>query len=826
MKLFTNKNFIQKIILIFIVIMLLQYAIPTNVSNADWGGVLFLPIQELSLAIGDVGTTALNLFVNGEATGAVLTLDKRDEIEEFLTGNVLGWATSPTYGATILGYKISKIISSKFSDRDFDNQIELPILGVTPDKIFSNKIPLLDVNIINPKTYENGKESSASILQKTIASWYVGLRMLVIVAFLSALVYIGIRIILGSTGQDKAKYKQMLNDWIIGLCLLFFMHYIMSFSLMVVEKVTDLFSDSIEGVVIQADDVDLNDYKIADGSTAEEIVNTFNENGKGKLNWKTDLAGYVRFFSQSNINSLGTSTSFAYTVMYLMLVIYTLLFVFQYLKRLVNIVFLTLVSPIVALAYPLDKIADGKAQAFNTWIKEYIFNLLLQPMHLILYSVLLGSAIDLATSHPIYAIVVLGFLLQAEKLVRKMFGFEKASLTGAASTGAFAGAMVMQGVNALVNRGKAKGKGSGGKGKGGDDSSDSGGRVRMTDNRSADADVNDDELMMQAFGGTDNRQDNQGADRKEEKATPNDGQSDRANPGADAANNTEQDRESLNNIRGQNYLNGKNSELYDEYGNYRPRNGKDMPKKQKDPEREKLKAERRKKLKNGAKKAGRYAKAGVRLYAPKVGKKVAKGAAMAVGAGTLGMVGLAAGLASDDFKNVGSYTAAAMAGGAAVGNIAADRAMKAPNNIKNMVQEKRNEYAKELYKDDPAGYKKYLNEQSDKEFLRSKEVKQQYADEFGAEKANEMMQNALEYRRHGITDNKIIMKAMKDKTGEIGKTGATDSRRIAAAKLASGVQNSEDMEKMTKRLKKMGYNENLINQNEEFIRSMKKMKYN
>ena len=38
--------------------------------------------------------------------------------------------------------------------------------------------------------------------------------------------------------------------------------------------------------------------------------------------------------------------------------------------------FLTIIAPLVALTYPIDKINDGKAQAFNMWFKEYIFNLL------------------------------------------------------------------------------------------------------------------------------------------------------------------------------------------------------------------------------------------------------------------------------------------------------------------------------------------------------------------------------------------------------------------------------------------------------------------
>lgn len=62
------------------------------------------------------------------------------------------------------------------------------------------------------KGLANGKTSVAKQLQPTIAKWYKTTRLIAIVGLLSILVYVGIRIILSSTGQDKAKYKKCL--WI------------------------------------------------------------------------------------------------------------------------------------------------------------------------------------------------------------------------------------------------------------------------------------------------------------------------------------------------------------------------------------------------------------------------------------------------------------------------------------------------------------------------------------------------------------------------------------------------------------------------------------
>ena len=128
--------------------------------------------------------------------------------------------------------------------------------------------------------------------------------------------------------------------------------------------------------------------------------------------------------------------------------------------------FLTLVAPLVALTYPIDKLNDGKAQAFNTWIKEYIFTALLQPFHLILYSILMGSALGIATTNPIYALLVIAFMGPAEKMLRKFFGFDKASSPGTLSQagamfgGAAAFKMLQKSAGFIANRKHSSGKGN------------------------------------------------------------------------------------------------------------------------------------------------------------------------------------------------------------------------------------------------------------------------------------------------------------------------------------------------------------------------------
>ena len=158
--------------------------------------------------------------------------------------------------------------------------------------------------------------------------------------------------------------------------------------------------------------------------------------------------------------------SFANNLMYLVLVILTVMFTYQYLKRFIYMAFLTMIAPLIALTYPLDKVKDGKAQAYGMWLREFVFLALIQPVHLVLYYVILGVSNDLIDKtsqayNPLYAIVAISFLLPAEKFIRKMFGFDKTEASNTIGS-ALGGAALMNAINKLGSKGGSKEKKSSG----------------------------------------------------------------------------------------------------------------------------------------------------------------------------------------------------------------------------------------------------------------------------------------------------------------------------------------------------------------------------
>lgn len=480
MKKIMSKNLTQKIIIAIVMVLSFNFVAP-NFSQASFGGTLFGPLIDVCTSFLDSVMALIQVCVDSNEninfkimsfTAFMIESYNFDENQE-------------KYGMDVDSASGKNIGNLEIDAKDLDygwfgmETYTIPIIQYGPDKIFSNEVPALDANFINPKDWnddDKNDKSIASQLQATISSWYNALRNLVIVGLLSILVYVGIRMMITSVASDKAKYKQMFMDWLIALCLVFFLHYIMNFTM----TVTQMITDGLKG--------------------ATEVKVTINDSDakNGKIEYVTNLTGAVRM----QVEYSDLLKRVMYALLYLGLVVYTIKFTWEYIKRVITMAFLTLMAPLVTLTYPIDKMGDGKAQAFNMWLKEYVFNALLQPFHLIIYAIFIGSADNLIIDNPLYAILVLAFMGPAEKILRRFFGFDKASTATGGFIGGFGGAAAFNAVKGAVSRG-AQRLGNGG-------SSSSGGskpiRIRQEDKATLDKPVKSDDAPSGygAFASTSN----------------------------------------------------------------------------------------------------------------------------------------------------------------------------------------------------------------------------------------------------------------------------------------------------------------------------------
>ena len=511
MKIFQNKNLFKKLMIIFLIILIFSFCMPKQSKAVSIGGKLLQPITDLILSLSD-GVYGIAHKIILQQDTSLIHIDFSESVWEkvatvaifilvavatvvaiIATGGAIAALIPAIAGVVSVGLGTTLVVgvgtglyaASVFNSKAFpDDELVLPLYSISPEEIFSNDLVIFDVDFFNPEqkkvlTDENGEvlkddngndielESTSRKLRSTVSNWYNVLRDISLVALLSILVYIGIRILISSTANDKAKYKQMLTDWVVAICLLFTMQYIMSFSNLIVEKVTDVIKDinySNKTIQILPDkkgkvserlkkDYGYTDDQIefVEDESGERVKN---DDGEDLIYWHTNLMGIARLNAQ--MGRAESSNYAGYTIMFMVLVFFTLFFIFTYLKRVIYMAFLTLIAPLVAMTYPLDKMGDSKAQAFNMWFKEYIFNLLIQPMHLILYTILVTSAFELASKNMIYSLVALGFMIPAEKLLRKFFGFEKAHTPGLLA-GPAGAAATMGMMNKLLSKGGSKG---------------------------------------------------------------------------------------------------------------------------------------------------------------------------------------------------------------------------------------------------------------------------------------------------------------------------------------------------------------------------------
>ena len=642
MKIFANRSIWKKIVIIFSLIISMSFVEPAPV-NAGIGGTLMEPICDLLVGLGDgFMNVTHNILVGQETTLIRVNLNTTEQdvlriaftafvfiavlaaaavitgVGALAVGAITGALTSGaaaaagvSVGALAKGIITTALVSNivpilvsgayfgvkAYSRDQFDDEAALPLYSISPERIFSNTVPIFDVNFFNPNSapfkYEwihkttteefaqltrNGYDSNTGLtkytdlteedkkltldfssgtdvteqlkkdlhilslrngkqielngtkyiqyeykeqeqstdwikmtkrvnegnssstesstetddgtakgegekhtisyeLAKTVKFWYSIIRTFAIVGMMSVLVYIGIRILLSSTSEKQAKYKQLLGDWVVGMVLLFTMQYIMVFANIAVDHLTDLLKNinpNGQTALIQDNDdkieTELKKYNInttpnPGGELSENNMTVYkytDEKGDKYIEWNTDLMGRLRIDLQLNRDK--GEAFIGYTIMYVVMIIYTGIFFYTYAKRVIYMAFLTVISPLVALTYPIDKVNDGSAQGFNYWFKEYIFNLLLQPLHLLIYTILVSTAIKFATENVIYSLVALGFITQAEKIVRQMFNFSKASTPGVFA-GPAGAAIAMTGMRWLMGRGP-NGSNGGGSSKG------------------------------------------------------------------------------------------------------------------------------------------------------------------------------------------------------------------------------------------------------------------------------------------------------------------------------------------------------------------------
>lgn len=351
--------------------------------------------------------------ISSEGGGVMSEAIKEDADVGFIDGLVSGLVTVFLWipRICIMGFgKLLQLLMNACASIGTSNLTSVTIEHILfagyqdPDGSFGG-IDFMDVNFFNIE----GSDTIVSF-RTAVAKWYYIMRLISASILLVILIYVGIRMALSTIASEQAKYKQMLIDWATSLALLFMLHYIMIFFVSINTTLVSALGGMLKSTMV------VSDQTIGEYLNAQIVKDV----------WTNGIAG---FFA---------------AIMYCIMQGQAFSYLMFYLKRMITIGFLIIIAPLITITYSIDKMGDGKAQALNAWLKEFAYNILIQPFHCVVYLAFFGAISQIIAESTwgfasigvyILAFAVLRFMRTAEELLRKIFHFEAQSMPGLSAPG-------------------------------------------------------------------------------------------------------------------------------------------------------------------------------------------------------------------------------------------------------------------------------------------------------------------------------------------------------------------------------------------------------
>lgn len=188
MKIFQNKNLFKKLIIVLLFITIFSFCMP-KVSRASVGGDLMDAVMDLFVGIGDGINTVLSKMIL-QTDGSFIVVDtKTNGVAKILgiivaaaviIGGIVLIAAAPAslavvstiftvVKAGVVAGVVTFAVTSYLSDATFGEKVVLPSIRLTPYEIFTNQIPLFDVDFFSPMT-DLKTESSSKVSKNALKS--------------------------------------------------------------------------------------------------------------------------------------------------------------------------------------------------------------------------------------------------------------------------------------------------------------------------------------------------------------------------------------------------------------------------------------------------------------------------------------------------------------------------------------------------------------------------------------------------------------------------------------------------------------------------------
>lgn len=372
------KKLLNKLLIsIIIIVLLFNFIIIPSSQAISLGGILLKPFTSLLMVPLDVCAFMITMLIGVTSNGAINWLSERGD--NALSVIKDSWAND------------ENLIDNAGSA--IETATTISGMGfLSMEDFFRGDLEISNINIFeNMPTgsisdYWDDRDNGNSVINAVkiaAAGWYYSLRNIAAVGLLCVLIYTAIRIMLTTIAEEKAAYKDRLVDWVKATCLVIFAHVLMIVILHVTDLIVEILGDSIG---------------------------------------RYSSIAWVRHQLLSDWDM----TQVVYLMMYGVILYYTVCFAISYMKRFLYTILLIIIAPVVSLVYAFGK--QGK-EIFQKWLKEFVLNALLQPYHMLIYTVMFGFVATIADTGQnifvaLYSLIVLHFIRDAEKYYRALFGMD------------------------------------------------------------------------------------------------------------------------------------------------------------------------------------------------------------------------------------------------------------------------------------------------------------------------------------------------------------------------------------------------------------------
>lgn len=256
----------------------------------------------------------------------------------------------------------------------------------TLDKLFFGDVKLLDANFFkfNPKgTDINNK------IKQNVAKWYMIMGGVSLVLILGVMIYLAINMVLVYAGiktpQKHANIKTTMTNLVVSTALIFIMPIILTAIGSLVDLMVNFFAGARVGV-----------------------INVLAENN-------------IEILSRNSQYFTGGFSRFIADVTYIFLIVVYLRFLIVYLKRFFTLAFLTVVAPMVAVTYSIDKLKDDKSQVMGKFYREYFYAYFLKLLHAFMYIIYFSGLGMVASVSPLAGLFLLSLFGRVEKIIKGAF---------------------------------------------------------------------------------------------------------------------------------------------------------------------------------------------------------------------------------------------------------------------------------------------------------------------------------------------------------------------------------------------------------------------